>query len=400
MVNDSRQVIPSPSHPYFALALILALALPLQCLLAQDKPRGRDLGIPFDGNPGPFNAITDVAGIEVGYVSIIKGKGKMVVGQGPVRTGVTAVFPRGKTNHDPVYAGWFSLNGNGEMTGMAWLEESGFLHGPILITNTHSIGAVHEAVIAWQKMRFPKSQSWSLPVVGETWDGYLNDINGFHVKREHVFQALDSAGAGPMVEGNVGGGTGMVCYEFKGGTGTSSRLVAGPDATFTLGVLVQANFGRRHQLLVAGVPVGKELTEDAPFTGDRDPYEEEGSIIAVVATDAPLLPVQLRRLAVRVALGIARTGSISGNGSGDMFLAFSTANPGAANPENGIARIEVISNDHIGALLSATVMATEEAVINALVAAEPMVGRDGHRVVALPHGRLREILRSYNRLNE
>ena len=385
---------------HFLTIVLLALILPLHCLPGQEKPRARDLGIPFEGNPGPFNSITDVAGIEVGYTSIIKGKGKMVVGEGPVRTGVTAVFPRGKTNHDPVFAGWFSLNGNGEMTGMAWLQESGFLHGPILITNTHSIGAVHEAVIAWQKMRFPKSPTWSLPVVGETWDGYLNDINGFHVKRGHVFQAMDSAKTGPIEEGNVGGGTGMVCYEFKGGTGTSSRLVAGPDSTFTLGVLVQANFGRRHQLLVAGVPVGKEITEEAPFTGGRDPYEEEGSIIAVVATDAPLLPVQLRRLALRVALGIARTGSISGNSSGDMFLAFSTANSGAANPESGMARIEVLSNQHISSLLSATVLATEEAVINALVAAETMVGRDGHRVVALPHGRLREILRTHNRLHE
>ncbi len=368
--------------------------------LAQQKPRARDLGIPFEGKPGPFNAITDVAGIEVGYSSIIKGEGKTVVGEGPVRTGVTAVFPRGKTINDPVYAGWFSLNGNGEMTGMAWLEESGFLEGPVMITNTHSIGAVHEAVIAWPGIRSPGTRAWSLPVVGETWDGYLSDINGFHVKREHVFEALDDARSGPIEEGNVGGGTGMVCYEFKGGTGTSSRLVSGPQATFTVGVLVQANFGRRHQLLVAGVPVGKEITEDAPYTDGRDLYNEVGSIIAVVATDAPLLPVQLKRLAVRVSLGIARTGSTSGNGSGDIFIAFSTANHGAAQPESGIAPIRVLSNQHISALMSATVLATEEAIINALIAAETMVGRDSRRVVALPHLRLREILRKYNRLNE
>src|SRR5713101_6130235 len=294
--------------------------------------RARDVGVPFDGTPERFIAITDVAGVEVGYTTLIEGDGKLVVGQGPVRTGVTAIFPRGRASNDPVYAGVFSLNGNGEMTGTAWVEESGFLEGPIVITNTHSVGVARDAVIAWRNAHGGADAagfSWSLPVVAETWDGWLNDLNGFHVKPEHVFHALDSAQGGAIEEGSVGGGTGMICYELKGGNGTASRKIDMKDKngtvrTCTVGVFLQANFGRRPQLAIAGVPIGKEIPGEV--------YKKEtGSCIAVVATDAPLLPHQLKRLARRVSLGLARTGAISGNGSGDLFIAFSTANPGAAN---------------------------------------------------------------------
>ena len=369
--------------------------------ISSKKIRARDLGVPFDGTPGPLNAITDVKGVEVGHATIIRGEGKLKVGDGPVRTGVTAILPRGKQSEDPVFAGWFSLNGNGEMTGTTWVEESGFLEGPVMITNTHSVGVVRDAVIAWRvKKESSDSQGswWSLPVVAETYDGYLNDINGFHVKESHVFQALEAAAAGPVVEGNVGGGTGMVCYEFKGGIGTASRKLPGKQGGYTVGVLVQANFGLRHQLLVAGVPVGKELTDHAPFSEGKDYYNETGSIIVVVATDAPLLPHQLKRLARRVPMGLARTGSTSGNGSGDIFIAFSTANSGAENPESGLAELQMLPNRKMSMLFNATVLATEEAIINALVAAETMVGRDGHTVHALPHDGLRSVLKKYNRL--
>ena len=285
---------------------------------------------PFDGTPGKLNAITDVAGVEVGFTTLISGEGKLEVGKGPVRTGVTAIIPRGHDSlNDPVYAGTFSLNGNGEMTGTAWVEESGFLEGPVIITNTHSVGVARDAVIAWRLTHGAADKTgywWSLPVVAETWDGWLNDINGFHVKPEDVAHALDSAKGGPVAEGSVGGGTGMICYEFKGGTGTASRVLEKKDGGYTVGALVQANCGRRPQLTIAGVPVGKEIP------GSVYP-KDNGSIIIVIATDAPLLPGQLKRLARRASLGLARTGSVSGNGSGDLFLAFSTANPGAANPE-------------------------------------------------------------------
>jgi len=363
---------------------------------AQTKPRARDLGVPFDGTPGPFNAITDVKGVEVGHTTLISGEGPLKVGVGPVRTGVTAVLPRGKNSTDSVFAAWFTENGNGEMTGTTWVEESGFLEGPVMITNTHSVGVVRDAVIAWRvKHGQPQGSEywWSLPVVAETYDGYLNDINGFHVKPEHVFAALDSAKSGPVPEGNVGGGTGMVCNDFKGGIGTSSRVLSKKDGGYTLGVLVQCNYGRRHLLRIAGVPVGREIPGNLVWSQDT------GSIIVVVATDAPLLPTQLKRIAKRVTLGLGRMGSASGDGSGDIFIAFSTANPGAANP-NGLKQLTMLPNDSMDPLFEATVEATEEAIVNAMIAAETMVGIDNHKVVALPHDQLREVLRKYNRLGK
>lgn len=370
------------------------------------RSRARDLGVPFDGIPGPLNAITDVPGVEVGHTTLISGEGALSVGAGPVRTGVTAVLPRGKQGTEPVFAGWFAQNGNGEMTGTTWVEESGFLEGPVMMTNTHSVGVVRDAVIAWQvktlgrlRLNSFKDGFWSLPVVGETYDGYLNDINGFHVKEENVFQALDGASSGPVVEGNVGGGTGMVCYQFKGGIGTSSRRVPEEEGGYVLGVLAQCNFGLRHQLLVAGVPVGSEIPGDlpAPYLNDAG-TSEVGSVIVVVATDAPLMPHQLKRIARRVTMGLARTGSIAGNSSGDIFIAFSTANQQAAY--GPVAQIDILDNNSITPLFGAAVQATEESIINALVAAETMTGRDHHRVVALPHDRLRQVLREYRRLVE
>jgi len=367
------------------------------------KPRARDLGVPFDGTPGKYNAITDVAGVTVGYKTLISGDGKLVVGVGPVRTGVTAIIPRSSDLFDPVYAGWFAQNGNGEMTGTTWVEESGFLDGPVMITNTHSVGVVRDAVIEWRlKHQPPKivEDAWSLPVVAETWDGFLNDINGFHVTPQDAYDALNSAKNGPIAEGNVGGGTGMVCNEFKGGTGTSSRVLNAQDGGYTVGVLVQCNYGLRPQLRIAGVPVGKEIPQDRAYKN------ETGSIIVVVATDAPLIPTQLKRLARRVTDGLGRLGSISGNGSGDIFLAFSTANPhayyGQRTPEYATkpATVETMINEDLDPLFEATAQATEEAVVNAMVAAETMVGRDGHKVIALPHDQLREVLRKYNRLVE
>ncbi len=307
---------------------LIVFAIAALTLSAASKPRARDLGVPFDGTPGALNAITDVSGVEVGVTTLIRGDGELKVGQGPMRTGVTVILPRGKLSNDPVFAGWFSLNGNGEMTGTTWVEESGFLEGPLAITNTHSVGVVRDAIIAWEAKHNMIRQSFALPVVAETNDGWLNDINGFHVKPEHVFQALESASAGPVPEGNVGGGTGMHCYDFKGGTGTASRRLPAEAGGYTVGVLVQANFGRRENLLVAGAPVGRELGCDkypCRSVARPRPADREGSIIIVVATDAPLLAHQLKRMARRAALGIARTGSMSGNGSGDIFIAFSTA---------------------------------------------------------------------------
>jgi L-aminopeptidase/D-esterase-like protein len=362
------------------------------------KPRARDLGIPFDGTPGKLSAITDVKGVEVGFTTLIAGEGKLKKGEGPVRTGVTAILPRGKHSHDPVFAAWFPLNGNGEMTGTAWIEESGFLEGPVLITNTHSVGIVRDAVVAWQVDKKKLVQPWSMPVVAETWDGWLNDSNGFHVKDRHVHEALEDAKSGPVAEGNVGGGTGMICYEFKGGTGTSSRKLPEKAGGYTVGVLVQANHGARYQLQIAGVPVGKEIPDEAPFSKGQDPDKppERGSIIIVVATDAPLMPHQLKRLAKRAALGLARTGGSAGNGSGDLFLAFSTANPGAATA-NGVTKVDMLRNGDMDALFRATLLATEEAIINALVAAETMTGQDDHKIIALPHDRLMEVMRKYGR---
>jgi len=370
--------------------LILTLVLPLAVGAAGPKPRARDLGVPFDGAPGPLNAITDIAGVEVGQTTLLRGEGRLVVGEGPVRTGVTAILPRGRDNRAPVFAGWFSLNGNGEMTGTAWVDESGVLDGPVVLTNTHSVGVARDAVIAWQvKHSRPGEVWWSLPVVAETWDGWLNDINGFHVKPEHVFAAIDAARGGPVDEGGVGGGTGMICHEFKGGIGTASRLAG----HYTVGVLVQANYGVRDELRIAGAPVGREIPE-----GTFKP-KETGSIIIVIATDAPLLPHQLKRMAKRATLGLARVGSYSGDGSGDLFLAFSTANA-VPTREQRSSQVELLSNDVIDPLFLATVRATEEAIVNALVAGETMKGRDDHVILGLPHDRLREILKKYGRLAE
>ena len=383
----SRQRTPK----FVVLASLLALTL---AAAAQTKPRARDLGVPFDGAPGPNNAITDVKGVEVGHATLISGSGKLLVGAGPVRTGVTAIHPRGKTSNDAVFAAWFTLNGNGEMTGTTWVEDSGFLNSPVMITNTHSVGIVRDAVIAWKvKHGGPDMEGyfWSLPVVAETWDGWLNDINGFHVHAEDAFHALDTAHTGPVEEGNVGGGTGMVCNEFKGGIGTSSRVLSVKEGGYTVGVLVQCNYGRRDQLRIAGVPVGKEIPEKPAYGSDT------GSIIVIVATDAPLIPTQLKRVAKKVSLGLGRDGSYSGDGSGDIFLAFSTANPGAVGSK-GLHQLTMLPNDSLDPIFLATVQATEEAVINAMVTAETMKGIDDHEVIALPHERLREVLKKYNRL--
>src|ERR1700733_4100294 len=396
-----------------ALIAVLAL-LPLAWLAsataesADTTPspaRARDLGVPFDGTPGPLNAITDVDGVLVGPTTLIEGSGKLIVGKGPVRTGVTAVLPRGAASMQQFsFAGWFSENGNGEMTGTTWVEESGFLEGPVLITNTHSVGVVRDAVIAWRVAHGPADATdswWSLPVVAETWDGWLNDINGFHVKPEHVFHALDSAHGGSVEEGSVGGGTGMICNGFKGGIGTSSRQLAQKDGGYLVGVLVQCNYsgGTRENLRIAGIPVGREIHIEGP-----DPYSwmppeftERGSIIVVVATNAPLLPHQLKRIARRVPLALGRNGSIAGNDSGDIFIAFSTANAGA-NELGHVVALQMVPNDSLDPLFAATVQATEEAIVNAMVAATDMTGIDDHRVHALPHDQLRAVLAKYHRL--
>lgn len=374
--------------------IVLTLCLMGQALLAQSKPRARDLGVPFDGTPGPYNAITDVKGVEVGHTTLISGEGKLEVGKGPVRTGVTAIHPRGKNSNDAVFAGWFTLNGNGEMTGTTWVDDSGFLNGPVMITNTHSVGVVRDAVIAWKVKRGSPDMEgywWSLPVVAETWDGYLNDINGFHVKAEDAFRALDSAHSGLVEEGNVGGGTGMICNEFKGGIGTSSRVLDAKAGGYTVGVLVQCNYGSREQLRIAGVNVGREIPEHTVW------HKDVGSIIVVVATNAPLIPTQLKRIAKKISLGLGRDGSYSGDGSGDIFIAFSTANPGAVGT-TGLHQLTMLPNDSLDPIFLATVQATEEAVINAMVAAQTMTGINDHTVIALPHERLREVLTKYGRL--
>jgi L-aminopeptidase/D-esterase-like protein len=374
----------------------LIILLSFACFMssAQSPERARALGVPFDGTPGPLNAITDVKGVEVGNTTLIRGDGKLVVGEGPVRTGVTVILPRGHADESPSYAGWFSLNGNGEMTGTTWVEDSGMMQGPMAITNTHSVGIVRDSIIAWMvKTGRMTKNPWSLPVVAETWDGYLNDINGFHVKQSDVFAALDSAKPGPVTEGNVGGGTGMVCYGFKGGDGTASRVLSADAGGYTVGIFVQCNCGRRPQLTIAGVPVGK-LIPAAPRQAmlDHEITGDVGSIIIVVATDAPLLPTQLKRLARRATMGLARTGSSSGNSSGDIFIAFSTANRGANN-EPGPNPILTVSNERITPLFQATVEATEEAIVNAMVGAQTMTGVDGHTIEALPHDKLSELMK-------
>jgi D-aminopeptidase len=371
------------------IMIVIALCLAVSHeAAAQARARARDLGIPFEGTPGPLNAITDVAGVEVGLTTLISGDA--------IRTGVTAILPRGKSSADPVFAGWFSLNGNGEMTGTTWIDEGGFMEGPVMITNTHSVGLVRDAVIDWSVRRNVLFQPWALPVVAETYDGDLNDINGFHVRREHVFAALDGARSGPVAEGNVGGGTGMQCYGYKCGTGTASRRVTIGAATHTVGVLVQANHGARHLLRIAGVPVGAEVSQGGAGREEENEAPRTKSIIIIVATDAPLLPHQLQRIARRAALGLARTGSIASNGSGDIFLAFSTANAGAASATQA-TNVAMLPNQRISPLFEATVQATEEAIINALIAAETMTGRGGTTVQAIPHDRVREILRRYGR---
>ena len=365
--------------------------------------RARDLGVPFDGSPGPLNAITDVAGLEVGQVTLISGEGKLQPGVGPVRTGVPAILPRGKSNATPVFAGYFAQNGNGEMTGTAWIEESGFAEGPVSITNTHSVGVVRDATIKWQVAKRSQSQLfndlWSLPIVAETWDGYLNDINGFHVTDRDAIRALDSAQTGPVAEGAVGGGTGMVCYGFKGGIGTSSRKLSEKQGGYTVGVLVQCNCGRRALLRIAGVPVGQEIADEVPYALNQPGIRRDvGSIIIIVATDAPLVASQLKRLARRATLGLARTGSISGNGSGDLFLAMSVANGGVKSV--GLNQVKMLGNDSLDPVFEATVEATEEAIVNAMVGAKTMTGIDGHTVIGLPHDRLVTVLKKYNRLSK
>lgn len=397
------------------------LALPILSppgAAAQGKPRERDLALPIGGTPGTLDAITDVKGVEVGHTTLIAGSGALVVGKGPVRTGVTVVHPRGKENRDPVFAAWFALNGNGEMTGTTWVQEGGYLEGPIAITNTHSVGVVRDAIIKWEVSRKNMLQPWWLPVVAETYDGGLNDINGFHVKEEHVLAALDNATSGLPKEGVVGGGTGMVCHGFKGGIGTASRVLPASQGGYTVGVLVQCNYGSRRDLRIAGAPVGEEITDltaciavpaGAPFneTGGRrrcaepatreDEAPEQGSIIVVVATDAPLLPHQLKRIATRVSLGIGRQGGFGGNGSGDIFFAFSTANPRSWSSDS-TATLTMLTNDRISPLFQATAQATEAAITNALLAAETTTGANDLRVYAMPVDRMLEAIRKYGRL--
>jgi L-aminopeptidase/D-esterase-like protein len=399
------------------VALVLALITPCAIAGAQSKkPRARELGIPFEGSTGPLDAITDVPGVEVGQVTLISGEGRLVVGKGPVRTGVTAILPRGRKSPDAVFAAQVALNGNGEMTGAHWVKEDGLLYGPMLITNTLSVGAVRDAAIAWTNRQGWDHFLFSLPTVAETWDGGLNDIDGFHVKPDHVFQALDRASAGPVAEGNVGGGTGMVCHQFKGGIGTASRKLSAEAGGYTVGVLVQCNYGRRRRLSVLGVPVGREITDLMPCStlsgkpgGERFPPcarsadasgrdgDGSGSIIIVIATDAPLLPHQLERVARRAGLGVGRMGGLGEDSSGDIFLAFSTANPGAA-VDTGTVRLTMLPNDRINPVFEAVVGATEEAITNALVAAETMTGADGNRVYALPTDRLVAAMKKYGRM--
>jgi L-aminopeptidase/D-esterase-like protein len=405
------------NRAHFPLSL-LALMLPLQ-LMAQAKPRANDLRLPIGGTSGALDAITDVAGVEVGHTTLISGSGPLVVGKGPVRTGVTVVHPRGRNNADPVFGAWFTLNGNGEMTGTTWLQESGYLEGPVAITNTHSVGVVRDAIIRWEVSRKNVLQPWWLPIVAETYDGRLNDINGFHVTAGHVIGALDSARGGPVREGSVGGGTGMNCLGFKGGIGTASRMLSSEEGGYTVGVLVQCNFGLRRDLRIAGVPVGEEISDLTPCIANDRPVPagstarrncstpaardedastpEQGSIIVVVATDAPLLPHQLKRLVTRVSLGIGRQGGFGGNGSGDIFVAFSTANP-RSWPSDSTVALRMLPNDGLSPLFKATAQATEAAITNAMLAAETMTGADDLRIFAMPVDRMLAAMRKYGRM--
>jgi L-aminopeptidase/D-esterase-like protein len=396
-----------PTKPFVARAgAVMAAIVALAALEAQTLTRARDLGIPFDGTPGPLNAITDVAGVEVGMTTLIRGDGPLVMGKGPVRTGVTAILPRGR-RYDPVFAGWYTLNGNGEMTGTTWITEAGFLETPILITNTFSVGVVRDAAVHWmQRNHYFDAFSprlgdlwYAYPLVAETYDGLVNDISGQHVQVADAMTALDGARSGPVQEGSVGGGTGMICHLFKCGTGTASRRTTVAGATYTVGVVVQANHGNRGGLTIAGVPVGREITDLMPVFNPAAPGKEVGSIIVIVATDAPLLAHQLERLARRVPLGIGRVGGQGGNGSGDIFLAFSTANAGAAK-RTGVQDLKMLANDEIDPLFAATIQSTEEAIVNALVAGRTMTGINGNTVYGMPHDRVREILKKYNRLGK
>ncbi len=401
------------SIAWLAAVLILPVGLHAQ------KPRERDLALPIGGVPGALDAMTDVAGVEVGHTTLIAGSGKLVVGTGPVRTGVTVIHPRGKANSDPVFAAWFTLNGNGEMTGTTWVQESGLLEGPVAITNTHSVGVVRDAIIQWEVSQKNALQPWWLPVVAETYDGGLNDINGFHVKPEHVLAALTGAAGGVPKEGVVGGGTGMVCHGFKGGIGTASRKLPAEQGGYTVGVLVQCNYGSRRDLRIAGVPIGEEIPDLAGCIANADPLPagsprphcdeprggrvpdeapDQGSIIVVVATDAPLLPHQLKRIATRVSLGVGRQGGFGGNSSGDIFLAFSTANPRAWFNDQPVTDVKMLPNDRISPLFQATAQATEAAITNALLAAETTTGANDLRIYALPVDRLLAAMKKYGRL--
>jgi D-aminopeptidase len=379
----------------FKFYATLFIFLNLVAIEAQDACRLRDLGIAIEGTPGPLNAITDVKGVEVGHTTLISGKGKLEVGKGPVRTGVTAILPKGKT-YQPIFAAWSPLNGNGELTGTTWVDESGILEGPILITNTHSVGVVRDSCIAWMydnHIYDPNEGLSSLPVVGETWDGNLNDLNGFHVKKEHVFAALNNANTGPVAEGSVGGGTGMILYQFKGGIGTSSRIVSIDGKQYTIGVLLQGNYGKRETLTILGVPVGKEIPDLMPVIHKENPKKKkESSIIVVVATDAPLLPNQLKRLTKRVSLGIGRMGGMALNSSGDIFIAFSTANSGIGLT-SGPLQVETLTNEQMDPLFIATVQATEEAIINAMTCNQTMKGINDNTVYSIPLDRLKKILK-------
>ncbi|HEX6369319.1 MAG TPA: P1 family peptidase [Longimicrobium sp.] len=416
----------TPMRARRALTLLIPAAASLAAASSADaQERARELGINLPGTPGPLNAITDVPGVEVGHTTLIRGEGRLVRGEGPVRTGVTAILPRGRTGPDSVFAAWFSLNGNGEMTGTAWIQEAGVLEGPVLITNTHSVGVVRDATIDWMS-RNGRLPIFALPVVAETFDGALNDDLGFHVRPEHVFAALDGARGGAVQEGSVGGGTGMICHFFKGGIGTASRRVTVGGSVYTVGVLVQCNYGSRGAMRVDGVPVGREIRDGMPCmagaerasrpwlagvplcaggraSGDGDAAAMQvagrGSIIVVVATDAPLLPHQLKRVATRVSLGVGRMGGFGENSSGDIFLAFSTANRGATVAE-GVGTLRMLSNEEIDPFFAATVYATEEAILNAMLAATTMTGADGFRVHALPHDRLVEVMRRHHRIQD
>jgi D-aminopeptidase len=382
--------------------IIILLILTFSISLYSQKPRARDIGIVFEGTTGTFNAITDVKGVSVGHSTIISGSGDNKLGEGPVRTGVTAIFPSGKKKK-PLYANWYSLNGNGEMTGTTWITESGFLETPIMLTNTFSVGTVSQATLKWMVDTSWSDEDWwwAFPVVAETYDGFLNDIYGFHVKEENVIEAINNTSTTKVEEGNVGGGTGMMSFGFKSGIGTSSRVLNFPDTIYTVGVLVQSNYGDKKRFRIDGVPVGQELKDTLNVVYNSPPESRrksgDGSIIVVVATDIPLLPHQLKRITQRVPIAIGKLGGIGANGSGDIFIAFSTANQNAYIRE-GKTSVETLSNDWMNDIFEATIQAVEEAIINAMIAAETMEGINGNKVYALPHDKLVEIMKKYNRL--